>query len=302
MNEPPGSPPARRPLRPDDGRVLPRAGRQGRAAVHRQHLPLRPGGVRGLGAARPDALGGRLPADARDRDGWAPGADHLDQPGIGHVDPGGLRPGGRPHRPGAGVGVRAPERDDDALARRSPRRGSTRPSTRSTRPRRSSSRTSSARSTTRSRPRSRRTCSATRSSRTSSRSSGSTSSPTRTRSRSTGRASSSASSASRSSSPRSSPGRDGEYVPVDETVRSFREILDGTHDDLPESAFYMKGSIDQVTGTEEKGEKDEGVEREKRRGRRAQGAGGRGGRGRSDEKSDSGVRRWLTTTRSTPRS
>ena len=58
-------------------------------------------------------------------------------------------------------------------------------------------------------------------------------------------------------------GRDGEYVPVAETVRSFREILDGTHDDLPESAFYMKGSIDQVTGTEEKGEKDEGVERER---------------------------------------
>ena len=57
-------------------------------------------------------------------------------------------------------------------------------------------------------------------------------------------------------------GRDGEYVPVTETVRSFREILDGTHDDLPESAFYMKGSIDQVTGTEEKGEADEGVERE----------------------------------------
>jgi F-type H+-transporting ATPase subunit beta len=58
-------------------------------------------------------------------------------------------------------------------------------------------------------------------------------------------------------------GRDGEYVPVAETVRSFREILDGTHDDLPESAFYMKGSIDQVTGTEEKGESDEGVERER---------------------------------------
>jgi F-type H+/Na+-transporting ATPase subunit beta len=57
-------------------------------------------------------------------------------------------------------------------------------------------------------------------------------------------------------------GRDGEYVPVGETVRSFREILDGKYDDLPESAFYMKGSIDQVAGTEEKGEKDEGVERE----------------------------------------
>jgi F-type H+-transporting ATPase subunit beta len=57
-------------------------------------------------------------------------------------------------------------------------------------------------------------------------------------------------------------GRDGEYVPVADTVRSFREILDGKFDDLPESAFYMKGSIDQVSGTEEKGEEDEGVERE----------------------------------------
>src|SRR5215204_2018760 len=41
-------------------------------------------------------------------------------------------------------------------------------------------------------------------------------------------------------------GRDGIYVPVDDTVRGFREILDGKHDDLPEQAFYMKGTIDQV--------------------------------------------------------
>ncbi len=41
-------------------------------------------------------------------------------------------------------------------------------------------------------------------------------------------------------------GRDGIYVPVEETVRGFREILDGKHDDLPEQAFYMKGTIDQV--------------------------------------------------------
>jgi F-type H+/Na+-transporting ATPase subunit beta len=58
-------------------------------------------------------------------------------------------------------------------------------------------------------------------------------------------------------------GRDGEYVPVGDTVRSFREVLEGKYDDLPESAFYMKGSIDQVTGTEEKAEEDEGVERER---------------------------------------
>src|SRR5213075_2403131 len=41
-------------------------------------------------------------------------------------------------------------------------------------------------------------------------------------------------------------GRDGVYVPVGETVRGFREILDGKHDELPEGAFYMKGTIDQV--------------------------------------------------------
>ena len=99
---------------------------------------------------------------------------------LGDLDPGDLRAGRRPHRPGARVRVRAPERDHDAVAGRSPRRGSTRPWTRSTRPRRSSSPRSSARSTTAPRPRSRRSCSATRSSRTSSRSSESTSSPTRT--------------------------------------------------------------------------------------------------------------------------
>src|ERR1700755_378266 len=42
-------------------------------------------------------------------------------------------------------------------------------------------------------------------------------------------------------------GRSGEYVPVNETVRGFREILDGAHDDLSEGAFYMQGGIDQVT-------------------------------------------------------
>ena len=41
-------------------------------------------------------------------------------------------------------------------------------------------------------------------------------------------------------------GRNGEYVKLEDTIRSFREILDGKHDDKPETAFYMKGSIDQV--------------------------------------------------------
>jgi F-type H+-transporting ATPase subunit beta len=41
-------------------------------------------------------------------------------------------------------------------------------------------------------------------------------------------------------------GRDGRYVPLRETVRGFREILDGKHDDLPEQAFMMAGTIEDV--------------------------------------------------------
>jgi F-type H+-transporting ATPase subunit beta len=41
-------------------------------------------------------------------------------------------------------------------------------------------------------------------------------------------------------------GRPGKYVPMRETVRGFREILDGKYDDLPEQAFYMVGSIDEA--------------------------------------------------------
>lgn len=41
-------------------------------------------------------------------------------------------------------------------------------------------------------------------------------------------------------------GQPGEYVPVQETVRGFREILDGKHDDIPEDAFLMAGTIDDV--------------------------------------------------------
>src|SRR5687767_2249920 len=58
-------------------------------------------------------------------------------------------------------------------------------------------------------------------------------------------------------------GLPGAYVPIDESIRGFKEILEGKHDDVPEGEFYMKGSIEQVTGDDEKGEKDEGVEREK---------------------------------------
>ena len=41
-------------------------------------------------------------------------------------------------------------------------------------------------------------------------------------------------------------GRPGKYVPIAETVRGFKEILEGKHDSLPEQAFYMVGSIDEA--------------------------------------------------------
>ena len=46
-------------------------------------------------------------------------------------------------------------------------------------------------------------------------------------------------------------GLNGQYVPTADTVRGFREILDGKHDDLPEQAFYMVGGIDQAVAKAE---------------------------------------------------
>ena len=47
-------------------------------------------------------------------------------------------------------------------------------------------------------------------------------------------------------------GREGRYVKIADTVRSFREIIEGKHDDVPEQAFYMKGAIDEVLEEAEK--------------------------------------------------
>jgi F-type H+-transporting ATPase subunit beta len=44
-------------------------------------------------------------------------------------------------------------------------------------------------------------------------------------------------------------GRAGRQVPVAETVRGFKEILDGKHDDVPEQNFYMKGGIEEIKET-----------------------------------------------------
>src|SRR5207245_5808704 len=41
-------------------------------------------------------------------------------------------------------------------------------------------------------------------------------------------------------------GTPGRYVRLDDTIRSFKELLDGKHDDLPEQAFYLVGAIEEA--------------------------------------------------------
>jgi F-type H+-transporting ATPase subunit beta len=47
-------------------------------------------------------------------------------------------------------------------------------------------------------------------------------------------------------------GRPGKYVKLEDTIASFKELLDGKHDDLPEQAFYLVGSIDEAVEAAEK--------------------------------------------------
>jgi F-type H+-transporting ATPase subunit beta len=58
-------------------------------------------------------------------------------------------------------------------------------------------------------------------------------------------------------------GTPGAYVPIEETVRSFNEILDGKHDDLPERAFLLKGTIDEVVEAARGGRKGQEAEEPK---------------------------------------
>jgi F-type H+-transporting ATPase subunit beta len=41
-------------------------------------------------------------------------------------------------------------------------------------------------------------------------------------------------------------GHKGKYVKVADTIRGFREIAEGKHDDIPQQAFYMQGTIEDV--------------------------------------------------------
>src|ERR1700733_13702126 len=81
-------------------------------------------------------------------------------------------------------------------------------------------------------------------------------------------------------------GTPGVYVPIAESIRGFKEILEGKHDDLPERAFFLKGTIDDVVRdargeekAEEKKEEEAEAEDEAARGPEASG---------SDSDSDSG--------------
>ncbi len=58
-------------------------------------------------------------------------------------------------------------------------------------------------------------------------------------------------------------GRPGKYVKLEDTIRSFKEVVEGKHDALPEQAFYMQGSIDDVLEAAEKmkGEEKKGEDK-----------------------------------------
>jgi F-type H+-transporting ATPase subunit beta len=61
-------------------------------------------------------------------------------------------------------------------------------------------------------------------------------------------------------------GTPGQFVPIKETIRGFREILDGEHDDVPEREFFMKGSIDEISKSTKDSEKDEDSDDEEKDG------------------------------------
>ena len=47
-------------------------------------------------------------------------------------------------------------------------------------------------------------------------------------------------------------GLEGKYVKIEDTIRGFKEIVEGKHDELPEQAFYMVGTIEEVLDNAEK--------------------------------------------------
>ena len=219
----------------------------GRAAVHRQHLPVHPGRLRGVHAARPDALGRGLPAHPGRRDGrscrsgsrstrghsitsmqaiYVP-ADDYHRPGAAHH----VRPPGRDHRavPGDHREGHLPGGGPARLHLAHPGRQLRRPGAL----RRGAARCSGS-------------CSATRSCRTSSPSSASTSCPeedqvTVQRARRIERFLSHPMFVAEQFT-----GQPGVFVPLSETIASFKAVAAGKYDSIPEQAFFMTGGIEDV--------------------------------------------------------
>ena len=198
------------------------------------------------------ALLGRMPSAVGyqptllTRDGRAAGAHHVDEEGVDHVGAGDLRARRRLHRPGAGDDVRAPRRDDEPVARRLPSSASTRRSIRSRRRSRildpriiGEEHYSVARQVKQMLQRykdlqdiiailgidelsedDKLTVSRAR----------------------------------KIQKFLSQPffvaqqftGLEGKYVPIADTIRGFKEIVEGKHDEIPEQDFYMVGTIDEV--------------------------------------------------------
>ena len=90
--------PARRLDGPDRRGIFPRRRAPGRAALHRQHFPLRAGGLGSIGAAGPHAFRRGLPAEPQHRNRRIAGAHHFHQERLDHVRAGDLRARGRLHR------------------------------------------------------------------------------------------------------------------------------------------------------------------------------------------------------------
>jgi F-type H+/Na+-transporting ATPase subunit beta len=81
-------------------------------------------------------------------------------------------------------------------------------------------------------------------------------------------------------------GTPGVYVPIADSIRGFKEILEGKHDDLPERAFFLKGTIDDVV-RDARGEEKADEEREEEASAEDEAAGGPEASGEADGSEDS---------------